>query len=205
MAVWESVLYSGAKKNALKREIPFTITRAQFDTLVERSGGRCMVTGIEFQFTKFEGSSRRPFAPSLDRIDSSKGYTPQNCRLVCVLVNLALNEWGLEPLLKVARHLVVREDELREQTHSRKHWRAAGYVTVKDHLTSLNVEFSSADQRHITNRAKALCEYEGIEYTNVWVQVGTARKDGSYREELKPAFPIGILERLIVVESPEEA
>ena len=40
------------------------------------------------------GQARRPFAPSLDRIDSSGGYTRDNTRLVCQAVNFALNAFG---------------------------------------------------------------------------------------------------------------
>ena len=39
---------------------------------------------------------------SLDRIDSSKGYTVENCRLVCTAVNLAMNEWGEDVLERIA-------------------------------------------------------------------------------------------------------
>lgn len=32
--------------------------------------------------------------PSIDRIDTTRGYTPDNVRLVCAAVNLALNQFG---------------------------------------------------------------------------------------------------------------
>lgn len=47
--------------------------------------GVCEVTGIAF----VTGVLRHPFQPSIDRIDSSKGYTPENCRIVLWFVNTA--------------------------------------------------------------------------------------------------------------------
>jgi hypothetical protein len=35
-----------------------------------------------------------PFSPSIDRIDSNKGYTKDNCRLVCTIVNFGLHRFG---------------------------------------------------------------------------------------------------------------
>ncbi len=54
-----------------------------------------------------------PFAPSLDRIDSSKGYEEGNVRIVCLMVNLAMNTWGHGPLEKVALALA---DKLKSGT-----------------------------------------------------------------------------------------
>lgn len=53
--------------------------------------GKCAVTGIEFDLSvKLRGSGRiTPWSPSLDRIDSTKGYTPENCRLVVWMYNAA--------------------------------------------------------------------------------------------------------------------
>lgn len=50
--------------------------------------GACAVSGM--QMTK-DRAKRSPHAPSIDRIDSEKGYTPDNCRLVCYIVNCAKN------------------------------------------------------------------------------------------------------------------
>jgi hypothetical protein len=49
------------------------------------------VTGLPFEFA---GSLYRPFAPSLDRINAAQGYSLGNVRLVAVIVNAALNQWG---------------------------------------------------------------------------------------------------------------
>jgi hypothetical protein len=37
-----------------------------------------------------------PYAPSLDRIDSARGYEIDNIRWVCVAVNFMMNQWGDE-------------------------------------------------------------------------------------------------------------
>jgi hypothetical protein len=39
-----------------------------------------------------------PFGPSLDRITPALGYVDGNLRVVCNIVNSAMNEWGTEAL-----------------------------------------------------------------------------------------------------------
>ena len=65
--------------------------------------GRCMLTNLPFRETQVgAGKARRPYAPSLDRIDSSKPYTRRNCRLVLQAVNFALNAFGDDVFLLMA-------------------------------------------------------------------------------------------------------
>ena len=68
----------------------------------QRSRGRCEVSSIPFAFGKDERYKNRPFAPSLDRRDNTLGFSVENCRLVCIAVNLAINEWGIETLRLIA-------------------------------------------------------------------------------------------------------
>lgn len=88
--------YWRAKKNAKLRGIDFNLTRDQFREIVSRANGACEVTRIRFEISPRAGCERRPFAPSLDRIDSSKSYDLGNCRLVCGMVNTAIGAWGDE-------------------------------------------------------------------------------------------------------------
>lgn len=165
-------LYGDIRKNAATRRIQFSLTRQEFDMLVSRSEGRCMLTGIPFDASPFTGSMRRPFAPSVDRIDSAQGYHRGNVRLVCVLVNLALNEWGLEPLLRVARNLVEREREiygntdvwLNNQNKRKRLWPPAEYVCTKDYLIERYGVDTRMHTKKVSDIARKYCDQLGIEY-----------------------------------------
>lgn len=104
--------YWRAKKNARKRSIQFDLSTDQYRAVVSRANGRCEVTGIIFELTVRDGCERRPFAPSLDRINSAIGYQEGNCRLVCGMVNTAIGAWGDEVfwyMVKNARRRRPRE------------------------------------------------------------------------------------------------
>jgi len=63
--------------------------------------GFCERTGI-----RFVHEPRHPHAPSIDRIDSSRGYSDDNVQIVCLQYNMAKNHWTDEQLLDLARRLV---------------------------------------------------------------------------------------------------
>lgn len=105
-------MLKNARKNAKSRGLEFTLTLDDAKVLAERCGGRCELTGLQFQYGQAEemrgkeGRRRRVWAPSFDRVDSRAGYTPRNLRIVCFAVNAARQEFGDEILLKVAHGLV---------------------------------------------------------------------------------------------------
>lgn len=94
-------IFKDAKKRALGRGQEYRLAQRDEDGLIERSDGRCCLTGIAFNLDRL-GARRRPYAPSLDRIDATQGYVPGNVRIVCVAANYAMNEWGEKVLAQVA-------------------------------------------------------------------------------------------------------
>ena len=102
--------YNSAGGNALKRKIEFALTRDDFAAIVARCKGMCEVTGLCFDVRSVGSKRRRPFAPSLDRIDSSGHYTLENCRLICTAVNMLLGEWGEETAATIAKAFLSRRD-----------------------------------------------------------------------------------------------
>jgi hypothetical protein len=99
---WLIQIACTARKRAAKKGIRYTLEEADLALLLNRSRGLCEVSGIAFVVDEKPNGRRRPFFPSLDRIDNSDGYTFRNTRLVCSIVNIAMNEWGEEPLRKLA-------------------------------------------------------------------------------------------------------
>lgn len=102
MGSWEKyarLKLTATKKRAQKRGIAFSLTPQDVIPLYEAG---CALTG--YQFSRI-AKERSPLSPSIDRIDSSKGYTPDNIRVVCYALNIGMNDWGFEkiaPLWKAA-------------------------------------------------------------------------------------------------------
>jgi hypothetical protein len=78
------------RKRAQKKRLPFDLTKEWIQRGIE-SG--CSLSGIDFVLTSGEG--HHPYAPSVDREDSSLGYTKLNCRVILWCLNTALGSWGL--------------------------------------------------------------------------------------------------------------
>jgi hypothetical protein len=83
----------------------FTLSDLTF--LWNKCKGKCAVSGLDFSFVRIgDGKAQRPFAPSLDRIDSTKPYTRDNVRIVLQVANFAMNAWGLSPLHQLAEGIL---------------------------------------------------------------------------------------------------
>lgn len=86
------------KKRARRRGIKFNLT--WLDLYPAVCGGVCELTGLRFKKSRWQ---RNPFASSVDRKDSSKGYIRGNVRVVLWAVNCAFNLWGQEVYEQIAR------------------------------------------------------------------------------------------------------
>jgi hypothetical protein len=102
------VLWKAAKGRALTRNAEFALTIEDMETMRKRCGERCEVSGIPFNYDRYGDARTRPFAPSLDRIKASVGYTLGNCRLVCVAVNYGMGDWGEAVLKQIAAAIIGR-------------------------------------------------------------------------------------------------
>lgn len=82
-------------KDRARRNGRQIMSDAEWEKLIARAAGRCEITGLPFSMER-SSYYRRPYAPSVDRIDNQLDYTYDNCRLVIYAVNCALNEWGMD-------------------------------------------------------------------------------------------------------------
>lgn len=72
--------------------------------------GRCAVSGITFSDEYHRHAFvKTPLEPSLDRIDSRGGYTKENVRLVSMIANFAMGQWGTDVLRRLAHGVVETE------------------------------------------------------------------------------------------------
>lgn len=99
---------SNIKNRSAKKGWSFDIDVQFIQELFDKQEGKCALTKIPFTFspTKHKTYKKDPFSPSIDRIDSSRGYTKDNVRIVCMVVNLALNEFGYDVFSKMCRAFV---------------------------------------------------------------------------------------------------
>lgn len=83
------------------------LTQDEIVSIANRSRGLCELTGVSLILAD-SGARRHPYTPSIDRIDSSIGYTRDNSRIVCVAANIALSDWGEEVFSTLAISYVKR-------------------------------------------------------------------------------------------------
>jgi hypothetical protein len=98
----DGVKYSHGTKKRATLEKTLTVE----DILPILQAGKCQVTGLSFDFSPAKDTFKNPYAPSLDRIDSKKGYTKENCRVVLTSVNDALGEHDDNDVLPILEALV---------------------------------------------------------------------------------------------------
>ncbi|HRP26364.1 hypothetical protein [Thauera sp.] len=109
--LWEWTRFKATLMECLRRSRErgheFDIDLDYVADLVSQNGGRCALSGLLFDL-KREGGKRNPFRPSIDRIDSSRGYVRGNVRVVLAAVNNALSDYGDDVYLEICRAVARR-------------------------------------------------------------------------------------------------
>lgn len=90
-------LYNRLKASAKKRKIPFDLKLTDLHTLGYYIN--CPVLGIPLDYS---GKQLNDNSPTVDRIDSSKGYTANNIIIVSWRCNRSKNDLSSEEIKKIA-------------------------------------------------------------------------------------------------------
>lgn len=105
---WVRTMFFNAERRANAAKRPFTLTPEQMLALVAKANGQCQLSGLPFEAL----NEKSPFAPSLDRLECSRGYEDGNVRIVCHVANVAMNTWGIEPVLKLAAAVLRKRSQI---------------------------------------------------------------------------------------------
>lgn len=98
---WFHRMIGNAKKRSKNRGHEHELTPDELRTICLRCDGKCEVSGIAFSDERSTARRLRPYVATLDRVDSTKGYSFGNCRLVCGAVNIAMFDWGEGVFLQI--------------------------------------------------------------------------------------------------------
>jgi len=94
-----------AKTRAARQGVPFELDEMFLKDLFDKQDWRCAVSAIRFPLRPANTRNQQAFRPSVDRIKPEVGYVPGNVRVVCEIVNLAMNNWGEGPLRTLVRQM----------------------------------------------------------------------------------------------------
>ena len=96
-------LFTAAKARARNKNLEFSLVLKEIEDIIYQ--GSCQVTGLPFDLSPGKG----PRSPSIDRIDPTKGYIPENCQIVVWIYNAAKNQWSHEDVAMMSRALYQKE------------------------------------------------------------------------------------------------
>ena len=100
-----SLLYRTAQKRSTKFNFEFDLTKEWIKEKLDN--GICELSGEKFAYkNETHKSFYNPFSPSIDRINNSKGYLKENCRMILTCINFGINEWGLDLYTKIAEKVI---------------------------------------------------------------------------------------------------
>lgn len=105
-------MVNGARYRAKKKGLDFDIDIDFILKLNEKQEGLCAITGRVMNWDRVRSGTQRlapPDRASLDRIDSSRGYTEDNVQLTVDIANRLKSYYSMEALLDFCFDVVNRQ------------------------------------------------------------------------------------------------
>jgi len=100
-------ILNGVKSRAKEKNMPFNLN---YEWVEVHARNGCEMTGIPFDFSNPKNGNRiNAHAPSVDRINPTKGYTKDNCRMVCWLYNSAKSYYTDKDVFNMAKALIKQQ------------------------------------------------------------------------------------------------
>ena len=103
-------LIESSRYRAKQNNLEHTLTMEWI--LNKLTTNKCPKTNLEFTYTQNGKNylTRKPTTPSIDKIDATKGYTPENCQIVCWWYNVSKQRFTDEEVLKLCQAVVTTYD-----------------------------------------------------------------------------------------------
>lgn len=109
----DKFLFQCTRNRARRAQLEFDLTLNWFQERFNK--GTCEATGFKFISNTDKKHARNPFIPSVDRIDSTKGYTMDNCQLVIWAYNVGKQNWDKKTLYKVWKGFIKQYEQERNE------------------------------------------------------------------------------------------
>lgn len=99
-----------AKRRSKNKNIEFDLDVLFLENLWNSQNGNCKITNLPLEINNKRNNGKpSPFSPSLDRICCDKGYTKDNVRFVCYMVNCGLHDYGISVFDRIAKAYICNE------------------------------------------------------------------------------------------------
>lgn len=99
----------GTRRRSKEKNIYNDLTIDYLLYLWEKQNGQCALTGIPMTYKFYEGRVNTNL--SVDRIDSTKGYSKDNVQLVCMAANQMKNDLSMEEFVEMCEAVLALERE----------------------------------------------------------------------------------------------
>lgn len=103
-------LLKRSKNNACQHGFLHTLTKEYIEELLKKQNYKCFYTGVELK----EGTNIFT-QPSIDRIDSNKGYVEGNVVICTVIANTTKNDLTINNLYDLLHKFIDNEQKVREK------------------------------------------------------------------------------------------